>query len=240
MSFPAMRALPLLALIGVLSGCATTSDVIVVYPWYQKSPIKIPGCKPVVEYSARGFRSQGVDIPIPQLGGSVKVGQFTYQPQTLNTLYRNVAILDALRLGYCADRVAAAQTSLDEFRACNKRIQEQEEKIAALAIAATQGESEVEEAVHKYGTAGPAATPPTNPETKKVDTVAAANAKKEAEAAAAPELPKPAGVASPAASVAPSPTLPPHVAALVKSIPAKTLLKVARRPAPSPGPVLTN
>src|SRR5439155_21501513 len=83
-----------------LSSCSST-DVIVVHPSWQQQPIKIVGCRPVVEYSARGFSFKGVDIPVPQLGGTVKVAGYDYKPQTLNTLYRNVAILDGLRLGYC-------------------------------------------------------------------------------------------------------------------------------------------
>jgi hypothetical protein len=231
-----MKILPvaLLASMAFLSGCA--SDVIVVQPSYQKEPIKIVGCKAVVEYSGRSFSSKGIDVPVPQLGGSVKVGEFTYKPQTLNTLYRNVAILDALRLQYCGDRVAAAQTSLVAFQACNERIQQQEEKIAMLAISATQGEAAVEEAVHKYGTASSSetASTPKNPDTKRVDNAAVAGVKKEAEAAAAPAAANAPTSPAPGPSPAAAPALPPQVAAIAKNVPTTTLLKMARQPAHSP------
>jgi hypothetical protein len=229
-----MKILWSFSLIVSILTLANCRDYVVVQPPYQKQPIKIYGCKPVVEYSARAFSFKGADIPVPQLGGTVKVGEFAYKPQTLNTLYRNVAILDGLRLGYCGDRVAAAQTSLAAFQACNERIMQQEEKIAYLAMSATQGEAAVEEAVHKYGTSSPATTAPSNPDTKKVDNAAAAGAKRKAEAAAGSAVPgaSPAPEASPASSAV-SPPLPPQVAAAVKNVPATTLLKMARQPAPS-------
>jgi len=234
-----MKTLPaLLLILAFVSGCVSTPDVIVVQPSYQKQSIKIVGCRPVVEYSGRSFSSKGIDIPIPQLGGSVKVGEFTYKPQTLNTLYRNVAILDGLRLGYCGDRVAAAQTSLAAFQACNERIQEQEAKTAALAMSATQGEAAVEEAVHKYGTSSPAAATPADPNKKNADNAAAAGVKKKAEAAAPSAAPKAPTLSAPGPAPAAATALPRQVAAIVKNVPAKTLLKMARRPAPllSPTP----
>jgi hypothetical protein len=214
------------------AGCAQQRDVIEVHVPWQQQPVKIVGCRPVVEYSARGFSSNGVDIPVPQLGGSVKVGQFQYKPQTLNTLYRNVAILDSLRLAYCGDRVAAAQTSLAAFQVCNERIMQQEEKIAYLAMSATQGEAAVEEAVHKYGTSSPPTTTPTNPAVAKVDNTAAANAKQAAATSTSPAPPA-EGPSGGAASTTPlSNPLPPQVAAIAKNVPEKTLLKMARQPSP--------
>jgi hypothetical protein len=217
-------------LIALLTGCPTT-DVVEVKPGWQKQPIKIVGCKPVVEYSGRSFSSKGVDIPVPQLGGSVKVGEFTYKPETLNTLYRNVAILDALRLQYCGDRVAAAQISQAAFNACNERVMDQEAKIAALAISATQGEAAVEEAVHKYGTSSPEAPAPKDASTKNVDAIAASGLQEKANGNA-PMMAGAAPGAAPAASS--TTTLPPQVAAIVRQVPKETLLKMARRPAPSP------
>jgi hypothetical protein len=218
----------------MFAGCPQPRhEIVVVHVGWQQQPIKIVGCQPVVEYSGRGFSFKGVDVPVPQLGGTVKVGGFDYKPQTLNTLYRNVAILDALRLEYCGDRVAAAQTSQAAFQACNERIMQQEEKIAYLAMSATQGEAAVEEAVHKYGTASPSTTTPTNPATKKLDNAAAIGAKQKAEAPAGPEAPAegPASGTLPTTSTVPAP-LPPQVAAVVKNVPEKTLLKMARQPAP--------
>ena len=87
------RLTTLLALL--LAGC---SDYVEVPVSYQKQPIKIAKCKPVVRYQGTSFKTSGVEIPIPQLGGSTKVGEMSLTPQTLNTLYREVAILDALRL----------------------------------------------------------------------------------------------------------------------------------------------
>jgi hypothetical protein len=226
-----------------LPGCSLFhhSDVIVVQPSWRKESIKIVGCKAVVQYSGSSFSFKGVDVPIPQLGGNVKVGELSYKPQTLNRLYRNVAILDGLRLEYCGDRVAAAQTSLAAFQACNERIQQQEEKIAYLAMSATEGEAAVEEAVHKYGTSSSSetASTPANADTKKVDNAAATGIKRKAKAAAASAVPNasPASAASPAPSPV-SPPLPAQVAAVVQDVPTQTLLKMARQPAPSPAPVI--
>ena len=229
-----IRPFLLIPSLSLLSSCVTHPDVIVVQPPFQKQPIKIVGCKAVVQYSANSFSFKGFDVPVPQLGGNVKVGEFAYKPQTLNTLYRNVAILDGLRLGYCGDRVVAAQTSLAAFQACNERIQQQEEKIAYLAMSATQGEAAVEEAVHKYGTASSSgkASTPANADAKKVDNAAAAGVKQKAKAAAASAVPN----ASPAPSAV-SPPLPAQVAAVVQNVPARTLIKMARQPAPSPVPM---
>ncbi|SRR6266404_6360377 len=227
----------LAALVPILSGCAT--DVIVVQPSWQKEPIKIVGCKSVVQYSGHSFSFQGVEIPVPQLGGNAKVGQFTYQPQTLNTLYRNVAILDALRLQYCGDRVAAAQSSRAAYEACNLRIQQQEDKIAELAMAATQGEAAVEDAVHKYSSAARTAAAPTNSAVKAADKTAAAEVKKNAVTSAKP-TPAPKTTANPVkTTAAPTPTpspLPAQVAAVIKTVSKETILKIARQPAPSPKP----
>ena len=218
----------------MFAGCLQQQpEIVVVHVGWQQQPIKIVGCRSVVEYSGRGFSFKGVDVPVPQLGGTVKVGGFDYKPQTLNTLYRNVAILDALRVEYCGDRVAAAQTNQAAFQACNERIMQQEEKIAYLAMSATQGEAAVEEAIHKYGTAGPSTTTPTNTATKKLDNAAVTGAKEKAQASAEPAAPAegPTSGASPTTSTAPA-ALPPQVAAVVKNVPEKTLLKMARQPAP--------
>jgi hypothetical protein len=230
-----MKPLPsfLIVLVLMFTGCAQQKDIIVVDVGWQQKPLKIVGCRPVVEYSGRGFSFKGVDVPVPQLGGTVKVGGVDYKPQTLNTLYRNVAILDALRLQYCGDRVVAAQTSQASFQACNERIMQQEEKIAYLAMSATQGEAAVEEAVHKYGTASSSTKTPTDPATKKLDNNAAFGAKQKAEASAGPAAPAegPGPVGSQTTSAVSAP-LPPQVADVVKNVPQKTLLKMARQPAP--------
>jgi hypothetical protein len=222
--------------LSLLSACVTAPEpsVIVVQPSWQSQPIKIVQCRPLVQYQARGFSFKGADIPIPQVpGGTVKFAGFDYTAQTLNTLYYNVAILDGLRLGYCGDRVAAAQTSQAAFQACNERIMQQEDKIAYLAMSTQQGEAAVQEAIHKYGTSSPAAATPDNQSTKKVDNAAAANVKQKAEAAAssATSASSPAPALSPGSSV--SAALPAPVAAAVKSVPTATLLKMARQPAPA-------
>ena len=196
---------------------------------WRSQPITIVGCTPVVQYSGRGFSVKGVEVPVPQMGGAAKVGDLEYKPQTLNTLYRNVAILDILRIGYCADRVTAAQMGEAEWKACEDRIRQQEEKIAYLAMSATEGEAAVEEAVRKYGTGSPSTTAPPDPATKRVDNAAVASAKQGAAASTAPAAPAeaPTAGAAPMTSAAP-----PQVAAVVENVPEKTLLKMARQPAP--------
>src|SRR5205823_1849099 len=96
-------------------------------------------------------------------------------------------------------------------------------------------EAAVEEAIHKYGTASSATTTPTDPATKKLDNAVAAGAKQKAAAVAGPEIPG-AGPAAPAEGPATSITapapLPPQVASVIKNVPEKTLLKMARQPAP--------
>lgn len=211
-------------------------NVITVAVAYPPGKITIVGCEPVVQYSGRSFKTSGVEIPIPQLGGAAKVGDVSYTPQTLNTLYRNVAILDALRLQYCGDRVAMAQVGPEAFRACNERIQTQEEKIAALAIAATEGEAAVEKALHEVTTASAGAAPATA-DAKKLDSDAVKGLK---ETAAATSGGAPAASSAPIAS--PAPTLPPQVASVVNNTDTSKLLTLARskppevKPAASPKP----
>jgi hypothetical protein len=219
-------------IIVLLSAC---SNEVVVHPPYQKQAIKITRCKPVVQYQGSSFTASGIDIPIPYLGGSTKVGDLSYKPQTLNTLYKEVAILDALRLQYCDARLAAAQISLAAFEAANNRMLDQEEKIAALALSATHGESEVKKTLDTVSN-GPAPAPK-SAAAQKVDNTAVAAAKEKA--AAAP-------LATSSAAAAPSPTpsalapaLPPQVAAVVKKVPKKTLLRTARTKAPRTKPAAT-
>ncbi len=211
----------------IFAGCST--DYIDVPVSYQKQPLKIAKCKPVVQYQGNSFKTSGVDIPIPHVGGTTKVGEVSLTPQTLNTLYREVAILDALRLQYCDARLTAAQISLAAFQAANDRMLQQEEKIAALALSAAQGEAVAQQTLNTV-TNGPAPAP-ANPLTRKVDNVAVAAA--QGNAAQSPS----SGAAPPAAAPSSSPSavtqaLPPAVAAFVKNVPKEKLLKTARTKVP--------
>ena len=211
----------------VLAGC---SDYVEVPVSYQKQPIKIAKCKPVVRYQGTSFKTSGVEIPIPQLGGSTKVGEMSLTPQTLNTLYKEVAILDALRLQYCDGRLAAAQISLASFEAANNRMLEQEEKIATLALSATQGEAQAQKTLNTI-TSGPAPAPK-DPATAKVDSKAVAQVQQQAEQTAATGSAPALGAAATPASSAVAPPLPLQVAQVVKSVPPGKLLRAARSKAP--------
>jgi hypothetical protein len=218
------------AVLLVLAGCSDYVDVPVSY---QKQPIKVAKCKPIVNYQGTSFKTSGVEIPIPQLGGNTKVGEVSLTPETLNTLYKEVAILDALRLQYCDARLAAAQVSLAAFQAANNRMLDQEEKIANLALSTTQGEAQAQKALDTI-TNAPAPKP--DPTTQKVDNTAVAAAKQQAQQVTSPGAPN---AGAPAPSPTPSavaPPLPPPVAAVVKTVSTSKLLKAARSKPPRKAP----
>jgi hypothetical protein len=212
----------------LIAGCS--SPYIDLHVSYQKQPIKIAKCKPVVQYQATSFKTSGVEIPIPQLGGSTKVGEVSLSPQTLNTLYREVAILDALRLQYCDARLAAAQVSLASLEAANNRMLEQQEKIAMLALSTTHGEESAQKALNTI-TKGPAPAPD-DPATAKLDTKTVAQLKQKAEHAAPSGSPPARTAAGAPASSAVAPPLPPQVAEVVKSVSSTKLLRAARSESP--------
>ena len=170
-----------------------------------------------------------MEIPIPQLGGTPKVGEVSFAPQTLNTLYKEVAILDALRLEYCDGRLAAAQISLASFQAANERMLQQEEKIATLALSATHGEVQTQKALSAISNAP--APIPTDPAIKKADDKAVAAAKEKADETASPASASTSALTN-AIPSAVAPALPPQVAAVVKNTPRTKLLKTARAKVP--------
>ena len=209
----------------LLTGC----DTITLHVSWQPQPVTIQKCKPVVKYQGTSFVASGVKIPIPQLGGTTEVGEVSLKPQTLNTLYREVAILDALRLQYCDARLMAAQISRAALEAANNRMLDQEDKIATLALSAPKGEAETQKALDTI-TNGPAPKP--DPTTQKVDNTAVALAKQQAQQVASQPAANVAAPATPPTSSTGTPPLPPQVAAVVKTVPPTKLLKAARTKPP--------
>jgi hypothetical protein len=230
------RALYALAVLSV-AGCANQQPPpsYTLYPqWMGGKPLVIPGCRSVVKYYSSSFSFGGVEIPVPQLGGAAKVGSFDYKPQSLNTLYRSVAVMDQIRQQFCDNRVVTAQIGREEFQACNRRIEEQEAKINYMAMSATQGEAAVEEAVHKYGIPSSSSTapPPKDNATKVADSKAVSGVKKKAAGPTNSKLPKSTSSLGPQPSLL-APAVNDYVNSVIQQTPTKTLLKMVRQPAPS-------
>jgi hypothetical protein len=126
-----------LMIAGYLMGCSTPYCVEVKRPSCQY--VCIQQCKPLVEYQGTSFGIKGINIPIPQTGTTVNIGDTSWSKTILQTAASTSQVPDIQRISRY-DRLAVIASSITdqkEYEQLLKQMYENEEKINQLALLIT-------------------------------------------------------------------------------------------------------
>lgn len=95
-----------------------------------------PDCAPIVQYQGTNFSIKGVNIPIPNTGTTVNIGDTAWNKSVLQSAATASQILDIQRVSRCEKIgvVVSSFTDQKEYERLMKEIFEREEKINQLSL----------------------------------------------------------------------------------------------------------
>jgi hypothetical protein len=123
----------LLATLLAIVGCCTTNQIITTK---DGSKVPVPSkCDALVQYQAAHFTFAGIDVPIPQMGGTVKIGQVEWKKDKLQEAAAAAQILDQRTVENC--KLLATRGSLctdKELLAYLDKYEDTRDKLMQLGI----------------------------------------------------------------------------------------------------------